>query len=113
MVLSSEDGNKYDVEDAVLLGLNRYSADMMTPPIIAVALLKLSSRFPSIRLTALNNEVQALQRDKEILKASRNKAEEEARYYLKHSCHCSYVFHPQLIIFSVNFSFCSTDVLPP
>ena len=29
---------------------------------------------------------------------------------LKHSCPCSHVFHPQLIIFSVNFSFCCTDV---
>lgn len=28
---------------------------------------------------------------------------------LKHSCPCSHVFHPQLIIFSVNFSFCCTD----
>lgn len=67
-------GNKYD---AVELGLNHYSADMTTRLIMVVALLKLSSRFPSIRLTALNNEVQALERDKEILKASRNKAEEE------------------------------------
>lgn len=51
--MSTCPGNKYDVEDAVLLGLNRYSADMMTPPIIAVALLKLSSRFPSIRVRCL------------------------------------------------------------
>ena len=68
--MSTCPGNKYELEDAVLLGLNRYSADMMTQPIMAVALLNLSSRFPSIRLTALNNELQAMQRDKEILKAS-------------------------------------------
>ena len=52
--MSTCPGNKYYVEDAVLLGLNRYSADMMTQPIMAVALLNLSSRFPSIRVRCIS-----------------------------------------------------------
>lgn len=37
-----------DAVDAVELGLNRYSADVTTRSMCLVALLKLSSRFPSM-----------------------------------------------------------------